>query len=181
MKSIARLLTVAMPAILALGSPNVVWSQPPDCGLIHPNCADDGNDWKHVNVQLGGGYTAAYLHATCIWCMGSEGVPVSPDQCHPECVEFASAGQRAAFKAAMLAANTGDVKGLLAAAARIPENVGYHAQREAIQIMGCYGEIVASIPVGEAGLRFAASMQLASSSRLVLARRNRLREAWIGG
>jgi hypothetical protein len=111
---------------------------------------------SHLAHSTGGSYgVGTGVHAACKICLKDEQETI-PADCH-ECESLGTAADRAAYRAVIAAARRGDIIGVLGLAASAPTRVVFNSARNAVQIANCSGAaIVASLPISNAGQRFAA-------------------------
>lgn len=73
-----------------------------------------------------------------------------PYDCYARHWECGAALRTDEVKAALAAAASGDGGALRQAMARAPEAVRFNRDRGALQVLGCGGEVIAHLPLGEA-------------------------------
>jgi hypothetical protein len=88
-------------------------------------------------------------HGQCLVCQ-IVGKDSDPGKCHdPGCIPEEEEENQLAYNRALDAASRRDVRGLIAAASDIPHRAMVHPERKAIQLVGCDGWVVASLPLGD--------------------------------
>lgn len=93
------------------------------------------------------------VHNDCRLCDSGGGGGDDWSQCHASCNEtFYDDDARQAYSAALEAARKANVKEVLIQAARTSGRVAFNAGRQSIQILGCDGNVVASLGVRDASL-----------------------------
>ena len=142
-----------MASVLMVGTPSQASAQ---CTLLIYGCEQGSQNHKAQGFGSGIGAPA---HGDCMLCPGS-----SILECHDECnPTLASAMTRSALGSAIMAAERGDVRTVLAFGALLGSHVRFNAERQSLQIMSCTEEAVI------ANLKLTSPVLLAAASRLMKA------------